>query len=48
MGLQGPADRMVVPVMAGPVDDERPAGQLQAEREEEKRSPVVTHLMKEG
>lgn len=46
MGLQGPADWMVVPVTAGPVDDEHPAGQLEAEREEEKRSPAVAYLVK--
>ncbi|KAG7241642.1 hypothetical protein INR49_025404 [Caranx melampygus] len=32
VGLQRPADWMVVPVMAGPVDDKSPAGQLKAER----------------
>lgn len=46
MGLQGPADWMVVPVTAGPVDDEHPAGQLEAERDEEECSPAVTHLVK--
>lgn len=45
MGPQGSADRMLVPVMMGPVDDERPAGQLEAEGEEEKRSPAVAHLV---
>ena len=45
MSLQDPADWMVVPVIAGPVDDECPAGQLEAEREEEKGSPAVTHLV---
>lgn len=46
MGLQGPADWMVVPVTVGPVDDEHPAGQVNQEREEEKCSPAVTHLGK--
>lgn len=35
---------MVVPVMAGPVDDEGPAGQLDADGEEEKYLPTLTHL----
>lgn len=44
MGLQHAADWMVVPVMAGPVDDKCPGGQLQAEREEEEHSPATAHL----
>lgn len=47
MGLKCPTDWMVVPVMARPVDDERPAGQLEADGEEEKCSPAVTHLVKQ-
>lgn len=46
VGLQGAADRMVAPVTAGPVDDENPAEQLEANREEEKCSPAVSHLEK--
>ena len=46
MGLQGAADWMVVPATTGPVDDERPAGQLEAEGEQEEGSPAVTHLFK--
>lgn len=42
---QASADWMVGPAMAGPVDDKRPAGQLEAESEEEKCSPGVSQLV---
>ena len=46
MGLQATADWMIVPAMLGPVDDDCPAGQLEADREEEKCSPAVINLVK--
>lgn len=44
MGLERAADGMILPLTAGPVNDEDPADYLEAEREEEKSSPATTHL----
>lgn len=38
---------MIVPATPGPVEDNYPADQLEAERQKEKRSPVVTNLEKQ-
>lgn len=47
MGLQHLTDWMIVPATPGPVEDNYPADQLEAERQKEKRSPVVTNLEKQ-
>lgn len=47
MGLQHLTDWMIVPATPGPVEDNYPADRLEAERQKEKRSPVVTNLEKQ-
>lgn len=44
MGLQRPADGVVVPVTAGPVDDQRQAEEVQAQREQQEDPPAAAHL----
>lgn len=46
MSFKCPADGMVVPMTAVPVNDKQPAGQLKAHREKEKNSPAGTNLVK--
>lgn len=44
VGPQSQADGMVSPLMTGPVEDKRPAGQMETDRQEDKSLPTAAEL----